>query len=56
MVVRWRGGRLTVSAAHGCLLHRLQVAMFEVVHAGDGEVEIVGARPLHPRSVSMCWG
>jgi len=56
VVVCRRGGRLAVRAAHGCLLHRFQVAMFEVVHAGDGEVEIVGPWPLHPRRVPVCWG
>jgi hypothetical protein len=56
-VVVCRGGaRLSVNGTHGGLLHRLEIAVLEVRHARDGEIEIVGPRPLHPGSVSVCWG
>jgi hypothetical protein len=52
--MRWRGGRrLRVSGAHGGLLHRLQATVFKVGHAGNGQIEIIGPRPLHTGRVTM---
>lgn len=56
MVVRRRhAGGLGISCTERGLLHRLEIALVQFGHTGDGKIQIIWSAALGPSTMRLGW-